>query len=531
MTTRADVARLSGATRRLVEMAKADIGELLGRLDMSNPAAVRDALLDAMPQLVSEYGNIAAAAAADWYEDLRIRSGIPGKHITVLAESPKAEQVEATVRYAAGHLWTDQPGKTGDLLRSAIQRYVTNASRDTIRRNATADRAHARFARVPSGAKTCAWCEMLASRGFVYASKRDAGGDFHDDCVVAGTIVSGPAAVAATSRYYEGEVITLRAGGHDVTVTPNHPVLTGRGWVRAQFVNELDDLFVAESVERVVGSGPDKHEGPARVEDRFAALLVEPESTRRRMPGAPEQFHGDGFDSEVDVVTRNHLLRDEVDALAGERAPEFDFPSGSRPCASLGGALPPEGSAELGEVGLGGPTDGLMGGGGLCSPLLCGQEAGAVLACGASVADRDAGFGEPASDGAPRYAFSIGDGVLTFPGQIPARDVIRALNPVSARVQVGGVSRGWYSGHVYNLSTATHWYLANSIVTHNCDCQVAVDWQQAPASIDGYDPDAMRQRYDAARQSAGSSDPKDIAAAMRRMNPDHYTDGVQPSTP
>lgn len=530
MTTRADVNRLADTNRRIVELAKADLLDLMGAMDLSTPEAVRDALLEIVPELVREYGDVAAAAAAEWYSDLRAASGIPGRHVTALSDGADLDAVTGSVRSLAGGLWGDDPLGVASALGAALQRYITYSSRDTVRRNAAKDPQRARYARVPTGVVTCAFCEMTASRGFVYHSKQQAGdgNDYHDDCVVAGTIVSGPAAVAATSRYYEGEVITLRAGGHDVTVTPNHPVLTGRGWVRAQFVNELDDLFVAESVERVVGSGPDKHEGPARVEDRFAALLVEPESTRRRMPGAPEQFHGDGFDSEVDVVTRNHLLRDEVDALAGERAPEFDFPSGSRPCASLGGALPPEGSAELGEVGLGGPTDGLMGGGGLCSPLLCGQEAGAVLACGASVADRDAGFGEPASDGAPRYAFSIGDGVLTFPGQIPARDVIRALNPVSARVQVGGVSRGWYSGHVYNLSTATHWYLANSIVTHNCNCQVVVEWDAAPAHIQGYDPDVMYSRYQAARNSANSGDPNEIAAAMRRLYPDQYTDGVKP---
>ena len=41
-----------------------------------------------------------------------------------------------------------------------------------------------RFARVPSGTETCAFCYMLSSRGFVYRSDRSAGrfGHFHRNC-------------------------------------------------------------------------------------------------------------------------------------------------------------------------------------------------------------------------------------------------------------------------------------------------------------------------------------------------------------
>ncbi len=48
-----------------------------------------------------------------------------------------------------------------------------------------------RFARIPNG-PSCGFCTMLASRGFVYASRKSAGEftRFHDHCdcrIVAGT--------------------------------------------------------------------------------------------------------------------------------------------------------------------------------------------------------------------------------------------------------------------------------------------------------------------------------------------------------
>lgn len=63
-----------------------------------------------------------------------------------------------------------------------------------------ADRLHAmrltesdpskpRYARVPTGATTCAFCTMLASRGYVYKTEESAGGGWrifhpHDDCMI-----------------------------------------------------------------------------------------------------------------------------------------------------------------------------------------------------------------------------------------------------------------------------------------------------------------------------------------------------------
>lgn len=182
MTSRADVTRLAQANRQIVELAKADLLDLLGAMDLSDPERVRDALLEVVPQLVREYGDVAATAAAEWYSDLRLAAGVPGKHLAVLSKGAKSEAVEGTVRRIAGALWGSDPSRVGSLLGGAMQRYVTYSSRDTIRRNAAKDTAKARYARVPTGAKTCAFCEMAASRGFVYASERAADDAYHDDC-------------------------------------------------------------------------------------------------------------------------------------------------------------------------------------------------------------------------------------------------------------------------------------------------------------------------------------------------------------
>lgn len=182
MTTRADVTRLRSANSRLVDLARADLRQAFGSLNLSRPEAVRDELLEIVPALTREYGDVAATVAAEWYE--QIRSGQVGGTYTARLGSQIADAApESSVKYAAGHLFTEKPEQTLALLTGSLQRHVLYSGRDTVARNVALDPAKPRYARVTSG-KTCAWCSMLASRGFVYHDQAAAGAtdDFHDDC-------------------------------------------------------------------------------------------------------------------------------------------------------------------------------------------------------------------------------------------------------------------------------------------------------------------------------------------------------------
>ena len=180
MTTRQDVNRLSTATSRLTTAAQDDLTAFFRSLALTLPEAARDELIEFLPRLTQLYGDAAAAAAAEWFEGLRAGAvGTP--YEAVLADPVDDTQVAQTVRYAAGHLFTSTPDQALAVLSSATQRYVTYMSRATVARNVAHDPARPRWARVPAGAHTCAFCAMLASRGFVYHSE-DKAGRFHDDC-------------------------------------------------------------------------------------------------------------------------------------------------------------------------------------------------------------------------------------------------------------------------------------------------------------------------------------------------------------
>lgn len=61
---------------------------------------------------------------------------------------------------------------------------ISASARLTTQRNIRIDPTKPRWARVPRGSKTCAFCLMLASRGFVYLSEDSAGMQmqYHEDC-------------------------------------------------------------------------------------------------------------------------------------------------------------------------------------------------------------------------------------------------------------------------------------------------------------------------------------------------------------
>lgn len=180
--------------RRSLEEFRAANNELSGRvraavdgftrsLDLSKPDVARDALLEFVPMMTSQYGQVASVLAAGWYEQLRADSGAPGRFRASQVKTVPAEAVVASTRFLAGHLWTPTPDAILGPLLTSVDKYVKQPGRDTIAANAK--REGVRWARVPTGAKTCAFCLMLASRDAVYVSRRTADGDgekYHGDC-------------------------------------------------------------------------------------------------------------------------------------------------------------------------------------------------------------------------------------------------------------------------------------------------------------------------------------------------------------
>lgn len=201
MASRDDVAALRAANDDLVTIVKRDLNSFWRTLDLSKPEAARDALIEYLPALVSEYGDMAATISADWYDEMRVKAGVTGRFAALAADSVGADVVEAEVRYAAGALFTDAPASALSILEGATARYVLNAGRDTIVNSSKKDPKAGGWYRISGGG--CDFCNMLAARGAVY---KEATADFaaHDHCRCGVAPSWDPSRPEADVKQYEG---------------------------------------------------------------------------------------------------------------------------------------------------------------------------------------------------------------------------------------------------------------------------------------------------------------------------------------
>lgn len=192
MATAAQVAEFRQANQDLTLLAQSQLQDFLSSFNLNaDPTRVRNALLAFFPELVTEFGDISALLAADFYDMLRDAPPSTSSFQAAYAAPVDPGKAEGATRWAVGALFAeDAPLFTSQIL-GATQRLVTQRGRDTIFDNAGRDPLRPSVARIPSGSDTCRFCIMLASRGAVYTDLVSAGemNDFHDLCDCVPTVI------------------------------------------------------------------------------------------------------------------------------------------------------------------------------------------------------------------------------------------------------------------------------------------------------------------------------------------------------
>lgn len=186
MATATMVEELRDTLRDVVTLSERELSAFLLSLDFNDVIATTNALEIFMPALVAEYGEIGAAVAVDFYDELREAGGATKPFKAQMAELPEQKAIQASVRWAVGPLFQAEkdPVQVFSNLTEVNDRFVKAAPRNTIFYSGQKDTSKTFFARVPSGSKTCEFCLMLASRGAVYANAKKAGETkkFHGHC-------------------------------------------------------------------------------------------------------------------------------------------------------------------------------------------------------------------------------------------------------------------------------------------------------------------------------------------------------------
>lgn len=292
-------------------------------------------------------------------------------------------------------------------------------------------------------------------------------------------------------RWYDGDVITVvTANGHELTGTPNHPVLTCAGWKPLGSLQDGDHL-VGGSLGESGSVDPHVHAVPTAIEKVVESLHglgpVGSGLGTDRVAVGDNDFHGDGAgSSEVEIVRPYGELTPYGNTASGKPVRHFLLSGanvGETALASLS-------HADSFNLSAGSPLSGGMGSGNLSGTLLRSQTlpltSGGIRAGDGVGGTRSAGEALTTLKRRPCVAELSGvsgatnwNSVLTHDGldEIGGTpdgtpDGLGTLPLHVALDKVVRVERRSFAGHVYNLQTVSGWYIANGIISHNCGCHL-----------------------------------------------------------
>lgn len=324
----------------------------------------------------------------------------------------------------------------------------------------------------------------------------------HPMCFPAGTIVSGSTPVASTTRWYDGDLVeVVTASGKFLSGTPNHPILTDQGWVAIGLLQQGDNVISTSLGQGPIASNPDDEAHVSLIEDVAESLRRSGRVATVSVPVSAEDFHGDGTDGEVSIVSADGFLRLSVKAalleplgqkqLSRVSITKIPLACFSNLCQMLFRTrLAPDCRVSSFSV-----LPALFRAS-LCYFYLLGfthrsrrhtsrkQVLANVLALYAVLLSQSqfrhaikiqlgndritpslrralhSGFRQQTIHVSRRNTIQSSGDLCGLPGNITPD---RVLN----------VRRRDFSGHVFNLQTTGEWYIANGIIVHNCLCTIS----------------------------------------------------------
>lgn len=307
-------------------------------------------------------------------------------------------------------------------------------------------------------------------------------------------------------RSYAGDLTELvTESGETLKATPNHPILTRRGWIPICQVNPGEYVFSVSDqvVDRVKDNINDRD---ACISDVFDLTSFYIGSHSSKVSGL--EFHGDVVDEKVDTIDIAGFLPDDFGAERAQAICESFLPSAYVILIEGGFGVDSTHAATFNRL-FRAPESVIRG---LCAclSLLRGHPAHADDICSRLSARLDSCQREASANHVSADAERLSQSKFAFSRFIPGNDLLVGQlislvsaasawwcgNPASAEflgkavgthADVPGCfsksgtinhhvcrvvdkrSRD-FSGHVYNLETAANWYAVSGLVYHNCRC-------------------------------------------------------------
>lgn len=294
----------------------------------------------------------------------------------------------------------------------------------------------------------------------------------HPQCVVGDTLIEipGNGLIAATSRRHSGQFIEIQySSGRNLTITPNHPILTTTGMIPATFLDKGSRVVNCSLGERkTFGTNPNPQQRPALAQDVFASFNESVDVMSSVVRAMPQDFHGDVIHGDVAIVGTNVLLGDgRMSKGIGEFLLknsamsllfEFQFSSSAQLFKRLF-------SSSRGFISWSDDFFHSFGADSFPPQLLSFGR----------IPEFNSIFAKPISESQSFDRKPLGPADFTWgsPGKIEIDEILSIRRFEDVR-------------HVYNFQTETGWYTANNTVVKNCMCYITPeldDWDTVEANI------------------------------------------------
>ena len=111
-------------------------------------------------------------------------------------------------------------------------------------------------------------------------------------------------------RQFRGELTEIVLPMGTLKVTPNHPILTSRGWIPAKFIKKGDQIAkISDKTFSAAGTNPNNIKVTIKEFFSFYSVLFEAQRVRLSY----NDFHGDvSLDQQVDIINIENKLRDYI---------------------------------------------------------------------------------------------------------------------------------------------------------------------------------------------------------------------------
>lgn len=278
----------------------------------------------------------------------------------------------------------------------------------------------------------------------------------HVNCVIGDTKVMADGVKAVSKTSYSGDIVKIKtAQGKALSVTPNHILLTERGWVAAKNLKKGDKVVAHSSSVKPLAHDDAVDWQIPTIADEFVAASKSLSVFSVKVPATAKDFKGDATeDEEIEVILPNGLLRNNINLSSDKLIEYIPFVTGEI------GDSPLDGLSTLDQILTGTllASNGVVGGS--CESLaLLGSKSGhADIHRFTSASAYNSRLEEAAANRTTVNAELIGNSFLANAGLIEFDDVIG--------IEIESV----HNIPVYDIETTSTLYSANGLASSNCRC-------------------------------------------------------------